>query len=34
MNTRELLYSGYNVVNEVNDSIWWEGNVVTVDGDC
>jgi hypothetical protein len=34
MNTRELLYSGYYRVNEINDSAWWEGNVVVVEGDC
>jgi hypothetical protein len=34
MNTKDLLYSGYNRVNEINDSLWWEGNVVGVEADC
>ena len=34
MNTKDLLYSGYYRVNEINDSAWWQGNVVVVEGDC
>lgn len=28
------MYSGFYRVNEINDSAWWEGNVVVVEGDC
>lgn len=34
MFTKDLLYSGDGVVNEINDTQWWEGNVLTVEADC
>ncbi len=34
MNTKDLLFSGPNHVNEINDSSWWEGNVLVVEADC
>ncbi len=34
MKTKDLLFSGPNKVNQINDSKWWEGNVVTVQADC
>lgn len=37
MNTRNLLYSGYNKLNEIDDSDWYTGNVLYIKptcGDC
>lgn len=34
MNTKDLLYSGYNRLNEINDTDWYEGNVLYISPSC
>jgi hypothetical protein len=34
MNTKDLLKSGKNRVSEINDTNWWEGNVLRIEADC
>ncbi len=34
MNTRNLLYSGQNRLSEINDSDWYEGNVLYIRPSC
>ena len=34
MHTKDLLHSGKNIVNEIDDSDWWQGNVLTIKADC
>lgn len=34
MNTKDLFYSGYNKINEVNDTDWFWGNVLYIDATC
>lgn len=34
MNTKNLLFSGNNIVNEIDDSDWWKGNVLKIVPDC
>lgn len=34
MNTKDLLYSGYNRLSEINDTDWYEGNVLFIRPTC
>lgn len=34
MNTKDLLFSGENRISEINDTDWYDGNVLTIKTDC
>lgn len=34
MKTKDLLYSGDDKLSEINDTDWYEGNVVNIKSDC
>ena len=34
MNTKDYFYSGVNQLSEVNDSDWYQGNVLSIKADC
>lgn len=34
MNTKDLLYSGYNKLSQINDTDWYEGNVLYISPSC
>ena len=34
MNTKDLLFSGDNITSEINDTHWYDGNVLKIKSDC